>query len=62
GKTPAQLAFAWVLSHPEVSVAISGADQPEQLDDVLGAVGWRLDDTTRQRLDEASAPLQMVLD
>lgn len=62
GKTPAQLAFAWALSHPEISVAISGADTIEQLDDVLGAVGWTLDDSIRQQLDEVSAPLQMVLD
>jgi len=39
GKTPAQLAIAWVLSHPEISVAISGADTTEQFDDVLGGVG-----------------------
>ena len=62
GKTPAQLAIAWVLSHPEVSVAISGADTITQFDDVLGGVGWQLDETVRQRLDEVSAPLGMVLD
>ena len=61
-KTPAQLAIAWVLSHPEVTVAISGADSTEQLDDALGAVGWELNETVRQRLDEVSAPLQVVLD
>lgn len=55
GKTPAQLAVAWVLSHPEISVAISGADVPEQLDDVLGGVGWTLDPAVKQRLDEVSA-------
>ena len=38
GKTPAQLAVAWVLSHPEVTVAISGSDTIEQLDDTLGGV------------------------
>lgn len=62
GKTPAQLAIAWVLSHPEVSVAISGADTVEQFDEVLGGIGWTLDDEVRRRLDEVSAPLQMVLD
>ena len=62
GKTPAQLAIAWVLSHPEISVAISGADTTEQFDDVLGGVGWTLDAEVRRRLDEVSAPLQMVLD
>lgn len=62
GKTPAQLAIAWVLSHPEISVAISGADNVEQFDDVLGSVGWQLDTEVRRRLDEVSAPLQMILD
>ena len=55
GKTPAQLAIAWVLAHREISVAISGADTPDQLDDVLGGVGWTLDPAVKQRLDEVSA-------
>lgn len=62
GKTPAQLAIAWVLSHPEISVAISGADTIAQFDEVLGGIGWTLDDEVRRQLDEVSAPLQMVLD
>jgi len=55
GKTPAQLAIAWVLSHPEVTVAISGADTLEQFNDVLGGVGWTLDPEVRRQLDEVSA-------
>jgi aryl-alcohol dehydrogenase-like predicted oxidoreductase len=62
GKSPAQLAIAWVLDHAEVSVAISGADTIEQFDDVLGGIGWTLEPAVRQRLDEVSAPLQMTLD
>ena len=54
GKTPAQLAVAWVLSHPEVTVAISGSDTIEQLDDTLGGVGWELDAAVREELDEVS--------
>ena len=54
GKTPAQLAVAWLLSHPEVTVAISGSDTIEQLDDTLGGVGWELDPEVRSELDEAS--------
>ncbi len=54
GKTPAQLAVAWVLSHPEVTVAISGSDTIEQLDDTLGGVGWELDSAVREELDEVS--------
>ena len=33
GKTPAQLALAWVLSHPEITVAISGTDTIAHLND-----------------------------
>ena len=62
GKTPAQLAIAWVLSHPEVTVAISGADTVEQFDDVLGGVGWTLDPEVRKELDDVSAALTMILD
>ena len=62
GKTPAQLAIAWVLSHPEVTVAISGADTVEQFDDVLGGVGWTLDPDVRKELDDVSAALTMILD
>ncbi|MDE0427759.1 MAG: aldo/keto reductase [Candidatus Poribacteria bacterium] len=54
GKTPAQLAVAWVLSHPEVTIAISGSDTIEQLDDTLGSVGWELDSAVREELDEVS--------
>ena len=54
GKTPAQLAVAWVVSHPEVTVAISGSDTIEQLDDTLGGVGWELDNVIREELDEVS--------
>ena len=54
GKTPAQLALAWVLSHPEITVAISGADTIEHLNDNIGGVGWTLDDSVREKLDAVS--------
>lgn len=55
GKSVAQVALNWVLSHPEVTVAISGSDTVEQIDDNLGAVGWELTAEERARLDEASS-------
>jgi aryl-alcohol dehydrogenase-like predicted oxidoreductase len=61
GKTPAQVALAWVLAHPEVTCAISGADSLEQLSDVLGAVGWTLPPELRTRLDAVSAAAPTVL-
>ena len=60
--TPAQIAFAWVLSHPEVTVAISGADTEEQVVEVAAAAGIELSQDEVKRLDEASAGLGMVLD
>lgn len=54
GKTPAQLALAWVLSHDEVSVAITGGDTIAHLEDNAGAVGWTLDADARRELDRVS--------
>ena len=56
GKTPAQVAFAWILDHPEISAAMSGPDLPEHVEEVCGGLGWTLPDEIRRKLDEASAP------
>jgi aryl-alcohol dehydrogenase-like predicted oxidoreductase len=61
GKTPAQVAIAWVLDHPEVSVAITGGDTVDHLNDNLGGVGWKLDPELRQRLDNVSNVAQAPL-
>jgi aryl-alcohol dehydrogenase-like predicted oxidoreductase len=61
GKTPAQVAIAWVLDHPEVTVAITGGDTVEHLNDNLGGVGWKLDTELRQRLDDVSNVAQAAL-
>ena len=37
GKTPVQVAVAWMVSHPDVTCALSGADTMAQFDDVRGA-------------------------
>lgn len=54
GKTPAQLALAWVLSQPEVTVAITGGDTIQHLDDNLGALDIELDDAVREKLNTVS--------
>jgi aryl-alcohol dehydrogenase-like predicted oxidoreductase len=49
------VALNWVLSHPEVTTAITGADTIERLDENLGAIGWTLDAEELARLNELSA-------
>ena len=60
GVTPAQLALAWVLSHPEITVAITGGDTIDHLNDNIGAVGWTLDDSVRETLDTVSEPFRFT--
>jgi len=48
------LALAWVLLQPEVTVAITGGDTTQHLDDNLGALDIELDDTVREKLDTVS--------
>ena len=59
GKTPAQLALAWVLSQPEVTIAITGGDTIAHMDDNMGALGWDLDAEARAKLDAVSAPFRL---
>ena len=42
GKSPGEVAIAWVLRHPAVTAAIVGARRPGQLKELLGAADWRL--------------------
>jgi aryl-alcohol dehydrogenase-like predicted oxidoreductase len=62
GATVAQVALKWVISHLEVTCAISGADTDAQMDENLGAVDVRLSPEDVARLDEVSGGLRMSLD
>ena len=55
GKTAAQVAIAWILSHPEISAAMIGPDRPEHVDENIGGAGWDLAAEEREALDAASA-------
>ena len=55
-KTPAQLALAWILSHPEITTTIVGCDSADEIPDIVGAVGWSLPDNAREELDKVSSP------
>jgi aryl-alcohol dehydrogenase-like predicted oxidoreductase len=54
GATPAQVAMAWLLDRPEVTAPIAGADRPEYVDEVFGALKIKLSQEERQVLDKAS--------
>ncbi|MEY2516054.1 MAG: hypothetical protein QOJ89_3412 [bacterium] len=55
-RSPSQVALNWLLSRPGVAAPIVGARRVEQLEDNLGAVGWRLAPEQLARLDEVSKP------
>jgi aryl-alcohol dehydrogenase-like predicted oxidoreductase len=55
GRTVAQTAINWVLSHPEVTAAITGGD-------TVAHVGWSITDEDRDRLDAVSSGQSRVLD
>ena len=51
GRTPAQVALAWLLDHPEVTAPMIGPDRPEHVDETLAAVDWQLPSEDRATLD-----------
>lgn len=55
GRTMAQVALNWVIHRPGVTAPIVGARTVGQIEDNLGAIGWRLDADALARLDDASA-------
>ncbi len=55
GKTPAQVALAWLLSDKRVTAVIVGARNAQQLIDNLAAGGWDMPEDIWRRLDEVSS-------
>jgi aryl-alcohol dehydrogenase-like predicted oxidoreductase len=55
GRTPAQISLAWLLTRPQVSAVIIGANTVGQLEDSLGAAGLRLQPDEMLALDQLSA-------
>jgi aryl-alcohol dehydrogenase-like predicted oxidoreductase len=55
GATPAQVALAWQLHHPDVTAPILGARTVEQLSENLGAAEVSLTDAEVERLTDAKA-------
>lgn len=52
GKTPVQMAIAWVLSHPEVVCALTGPSKITHLEENLGGSGWQIASQDMRNLEE----------
>ena len=57
-KTVAQLAIAWVLATPGVSVALVGARKPSEITENIAAAEWRLGEDIRSEIDRIFAEEQ----
>jgi aryl-alcohol dehydrogenase-like predicted oxidoreductase len=51
GKTVAQLAIAWVLDHPAVTVALVGMRNVRELEENIAATDWKLSDADKAEID-----------
>jgi aryl-alcohol dehydrogenase-like predicted oxidoreductase len=61
GKTPAQLAIAWVLRRPEVTAAIVGARRPSQIEETAPAGDWTLSQEDIAEIDALLAERDKAL-
>jgi aryl-alcohol dehydrogenase-like predicted oxidoreductase len=52
GRSPAEVAVAWVLHHPAVTGAIVGARSAAQVDGFIGAMDFRLSEEEMARIGE----------
>lgn len=50
GVTTPAVAIAWTLHHPAVTGAIVGARRPDQIDGLIDALDYRMDDATYERI------------
>ncbi|MBN1346769.1 MAG: aldo/keto reductase [Phycisphaerae bacterium] len=57
GKTAGQTALRWLLDTDGVTAPIVGASRPEQVDENLGAMDWKLEPEDWRRLSDVSRSL-----
>ncbi len=55
GRSVAQVVINWTIHQPGITAALCGAKRPDQIRDNAGAMGWRLTDEQRARIDAALA-------
>ncbi len=53
GRTCAQAALAWTLSHPSITCSIVGPTREEELDELVEATEWKLSSEERKELSDA---------
>ncbi len=58
-KSIAQLAVAWVLSNPTVTVALTGVRKPSEIEENVVAGDWKLTDETKSEIEAAFASLNL---
>ena len=51
----AQMAIAWTLGHPAVSVGLVGVRNERELKENVAAVDWKLSEATRNEIDAVFA-------
>lgn len=61
GRTPAQIALAWLLSKPEIDCPVVGVSKIEQLDQLVDATEIRLADEDVTYLEELYEPVENLL-
>jgi aryl-alcohol dehydrogenase-like predicted oxidoreductase len=61
GRTVAQLAIAWVLRRPEVTVAIVGARHPDQIEETAPAGDWVLSEEEITEIESLLAERERAL-
>jgi len=62
GKTPGQTGLRWLLDQEGITAVSVGVSKPEQVDENLGALDWRLEPVNWQRLADVSWPLSEGLE
>ena len=62
GVAPAQIAMAWVASHPGVTAPLVGADAPDQVDAAVAGASLILSDDERSYLEAPYRPRDMIND
>ncbi|MFN4089055.1 MAG: aldo/keto reductase [Alphaproteobacteria bacterium] len=55
GRSMLELAFSWLAARPTVASVIAGATKPEQLDQNVAAVGWKLAPEDMAEIDRITA-------